>query len=266
MATPLVVVKQLCDAIGIRPPLKGALHHGVDVDGDLFKYERHGEFYRISVTQSGKPTRGEAVAWLPDGWLAKLPGQRLVAIHTHILQKNAAPPSAAMLKKLFGDHEIACSSVHQGKSTVWSNFRIGADGFTRLLVKDGGVSPHRLGRLTRRLHEIETYRMMALLALPLARQLQPKLAALEFQLTSAIERMTESGGEGDSPMAPDQPTTRPTLRPPLSSAQNEREAATSAALASVAEALGRLRYGAIQLVVHDGRLVQIEVTERQRFA
>ena len=38
------------------------------------------------------------------------------------------------------------------------------------------------------------------------------------------------------------------------------------ALANVADALGRLRYGAIQLIVHDGRLVQIEVTERQRFA
>ena len=45
-----------------------------------------------------------------------------------------------------------------------------------------------------------------------------------------------------------------------------REHALELALGSVKEALGRLRYGAIQLVVHDGRLVQIEVTERQRFA
>ena len=38
------------------------------------------------------------------------------------------------------------------------------------------------------------------------------------------------------------------------------------ALKQVAEALGRMRYGAIQLIVHDGRLVQLEITERQRFA
>jgi hypothetical protein len=43
------------------------------------------------------------------------------------------------------------------------------------------------------------------------------------------------------------------------------DAAAHPALASVAEALGRMRYGAIQLIVHDGRLVQMEVTERQRF-
>jgi hypothetical protein len=33
----------------------------------------------------------------------------------------------------------------------------------------------------------------------------------------------------------------------------------------VAEAISRLRFGAFELSVHDGRVVQIEVTERQRF-
>ena len=33
----------------------------------------------------------------------------------------------------------------------------------------------------------------------------------------------------------------------------------------VTEALERLRYGVIQLTVHDGRLMQVDVTERRRF-
>jgi len=33
----------------------------------------------------------------------------------------------------------------------------------------------------------------------------------------------------------------------------------------VAEALERLRYGMIQLTVHDGKLMQVDVTERRRF-
>jgi len=37
-------------------------------------------------------------------------------------------------------------------------------------------------------------------------------------------------------------------------------------LGLVAEALGRLRYGVIQLTVHDGKLMQVDVTERRRFA
>ncbi|MBN9506145.1 MAG: YezD family protein [Altererythrobacter sp.] len=34
----------------------------------------------------------------------------------------------------------------------------------------------------------------------------------------------------------------------------------------VVEALGRLRYGVIQLTLHDGKLMQVDVTERRRFA
>ncbi|MGK2287050.1 YezD family protein [Pedomonas sp. V897] len=36
------------------------------------------------------------------------------------------------------------------------------------------------------------------------------------------------------------------------------------ALAAIREALGNLRYGTISLTVHEGRVVQIEVTEKMR--
>lgn len=37
------------------------------------------------------------------------------------------------------------------------------------------------------------------------------------------------------------------------------------ALSAVADAVGRLRYGAVQVTIHDGKVVQIDVTERRRF-
>ncbi len=36
-------------------------------------------------------------------------------------------------------------------------------------------------------------------------------------------------------------------------------------LNAVSAALGKLRFGLIQLTVHEGRVVQLDVTERQRF-
>lgn len=36
-------------------------------------------------------------------------------------------------------------------------------------------------------------------------------------------------------------------------------------ISSIKEALAALRFGAIQLTVHEGRLVQMDVTERHRF-
>jgi hypothetical protein len=44
-----------------------------------------------------------------------------------------------------------------------------------------------------------------------------------------------------------------------------KDATTQITLDAVAEALARLRYGAVHLTVHDGKVVQLDVTERQRF-
>ena len=193
-AAPVAHVAALCLGLGLRQPVPGSLHHAVEIAGGLLKFERHGEFYRISVTSEGKGQKAEAVARLPERWVAELPGKRLVAIHTHILAKSSAPPTDAELKKCFGHEEIACSGVNQNKATVWTDFRIGADGYTRILIHDRGLSPMRMGRLTRRLHELETYRMMALLGLPLARQLQRELGPLEKALSSTIAGMLSAKG------------------------------------------------------------------------
>lgn len=40
----------------------------------------------------------------------------------------------------------------------------------------------------------------------------------------------------------------------------------AAPLQVVADALDRMRYGVIQMTVHDGKLVQLDITERKRFA
>lgn len=44
-----------------------------------------------------------------------------------------------------------------------------------------------------------------------------------------------------------------------------RQIALTAQLQAVAEALAQIRYGVIQLTVHDGRVMQLDITERRRF-
>lgn len=48
-------------------------------------------------------------------------------------------------------------------------------------------------------------------------------------------------------------------------ARSESERHLEESLASVREALTGLRYGAVSLTVHEGRVVQIDVTEKKRF-
>ena len=52
----------------------------------------------------------------------------------------------------------------------------------------------------------------------------------------------------------------PTPPPPGSEAANQIEES----LASVREALFGLRYGTVSVTVHEGRVVQIDVTEKKR--
>jgi uncharacterized membrane-anchored protein len=195
---PLEHVTKLCDALGVRPPAQDAPHHSVEIEGGQIKYERHGEFYRIGVVASGREDKGEAIAILPFGWIDGLPGKRLVAIHTHILEQAAAVPGPEELRRYFGHDDLAGSLVSSGLASVWTDFRIADDGHTRILLQDHGLSPIRLGRVARRLHEIETYRMMALLALPLAQNLQRELGPLERSLSETVTgMMPEAKGEGD---------------------------------------------------------------------
>ncbi|ALJ11676.1 YezD family protein [Sphingopyxis macrogoltabida] len=51
---------------------------------------------------------------------------------------------------------------------------------------------------------------------------------------------------------------------PKAEAESAQEA-TPRAVQTVLDALEKLRFGAIQLTVHEGRLVQVDVTERHRY-
>ena len=53
---------------------------------------------------------------------------------------------------------------------------------------------------------------------------------------------------------------------PQAPAHQERNDQYASALALVRQALEKLKFGAVHLTVHEGRLVQIEVTEKTRLS
>jgi uncharacterized membrane-anchored protein len=146
------------------------------------------------VTAQNTRQKQEAISLLPLGWIDALPGKRLVAIHTEVMSKDMKAPTPQFLKKYFGHDDLAGSRVSHGRATVWTDFKIGDDGYTRILIQDQGLTPLSLGRVSRRIHEIETYRMMALLTFPLALELQARLGTLEKSLAGTIEGMLSTQG------------------------------------------------------------------------
>ncbi len=55
-------------------------------------------------------------------------------------------------------------------------------------------------------------------------------------------------------------------KPHRQTGPDAEQANENPALDTVAEALARLRYGTVQLTIHDGKVVQVDVTERRRFS
>ena len=199
-ADPLASIRDLASKMSEPEPESGTLHHSVKLERGFMRYERHGEFYRISLVAPGKMKDGvEALSIAPQDWLSTLPGQRLVAVHTHVHAASKAKLTESEVTKFFGHDDLSASSVSQELATIWTDFRIDGTGFTRILLQDHGLAPFRLGRVVRRIHEIETYRMMALLALPVARATQGALAKLEAGLSETVKRMpTAQSAEDDA--------------------------------------------------------------------
>lgn len=56
------------------------------------------------------------------------------------------------------------------------------------------------------------------------------------------------------------------LMPPSRPDASGAATPTTVPLSAIADAIAKLRFGAVVLTVHDGKLVQMDVTERQRFS
>ena len=87
--------------------------------------------------------------------------------------------------------------VAGGNARAYTDLRIHPDGFGRLLVENLSLTPRQAGRTIQRMLEIDTYRMLALLALPLARELAPFLAECEQELVQITSTMVDVGVAGE---------------------------------------------------------------------
>ncbi len=129
-----------------------------------------------------------------------MPGELLVACHLAVEPGKGEKPSepdSKGLQRHFGAESLSGSRMAGGNAEAWTDFRLHEDGFGRILVRDFGLRSRQGGRLVQRLLEIETYRMLALLALPLAREAAPEISAAARGLAEITGRMAEIDGLED---------------------------------------------------------------------
>jgi uncharacterized membrane-anchored protein len=177
-------------------------------DGFTVKWERHTEFTRYSIVQAMPPHAGwgatspELASHVKPGtdWLRNLPGKTVAAVHLGMLitEPNETNPVALAQAWLGGGSVVGSRMGNTSEgvphSSVLTHFRIGEDGFERILVlAPADTSETRAGRISQRLLELETYRLMALRGLPVAKALSSVLSQAEAQLADITARLERKG-------------------------------------------------------------------------
>jgi len=199
-------ISALCERYGAPSPAADDRHWMVDLGPLQVKWERHTEFSTYTFFQHGgaaefdagtAPFAAPVIDLVPADWLQSLPGQLLVGVHLEVESRQAGARELDDLALLFGTDNIAGSLVSGAAAKVWMDFSIHVDGFGRILVGDRNLRPRQAGRLVQRLCEIETYRTMALLALPAARRYGRELTRAGDRLTELTGRLSEISGLPD---------------------------------------------------------------------
>jgi len=164
------------------------------------KWERHTEFTRYSIVQTlpEGALKGANEAELihslvvdPD-WLARIPGRTVAAIMLAMVHGDVddAVAMREVARDWFDGRDTLASLLGLRRSCAMTDFRLRPSGFERMLViSPTNTSELRCGRISQRLLEMETYRLMALRGLPVAKDLGPMLAQAEAQLADITARM-----------------------------------------------------------------------------
>ncbi len=177
----------------------------LSLPGHTVKWERHTEFTRYSMIQpmpadamlgALKPALLGAPAVSAD-WLRDIPGRTVVAIALAMVH-GELDDSAELLRQAqtwFGERTVLASQLGNGHSWALTDFRLAADGFEKMLViAPPGTTATRAGRISQRLLEIETYRLMALRGLPVAKALGPMLNSAETSLADITAQLENKSG------------------------------------------------------------------------
>jgi uncharacterized membrane-anchored protein len=169
--------------------------------GYTLKWERHTEFTRYSLVQPLPPEAHlgsrdpELLSHivLPPGWLAGIPGRTFAGIKLVMLHGDMQHPqeTLAQARTWLGEHTVVASLMgNNAHSMVVTDFMLRESGYERMLVvAHTDTTETRAGRISQRLLEIETYRLIALRGLPVAKELGALLSRSEEQLSDITAQM-----------------------------------------------------------------------------
>ena len=186
-------ITDLCNRIGAPRASEDAVWCAVDGGEWQLRWEKHGEF--SSWTFFARPKSGgvspSAIDSVPRAWLDSLPGSVVVLTTLVISREDQRPDSAPDPKEAVG------ARIMGDAATLLTDLRADAAGMTRFRLFMHVDDPVLAGRIALSLLEIESYRLMALLAFPVAQQTAARLAEIEGEARELTEKIATHLGIDD---------------------------------------------------------------------
>ena len=186
-------IGDLCDRFGITRPNSEATFFIAEFPLFKLRWESHTEFstYTLSQPMASEVAFNEsALSKVPEDWVANLPGEVITKLNLELIRTEAGELDLSALSSLFASNTVAGSEVLDGAAMVWTDFQIHADGFNRILIEDRDLRHRQAGRLVQRILEIESYRMLTLMGLPMARRYSLQLATCDTDLAEVTQQVS----------------------------------------------------------------------------
>ncbi len=177
---------------GVAAPADNVRYYVLNAFGGRLRWEQHSEFG--SLTWDAPPKCKQDGLALIFERATKPLGEIISMTRIDVLESL----DELNLEEIYDRRSLCVSEVDDGLAIVATDFRQSDDGATCMHIATNSASDTVTGGLVQRLLEIETYRTLALLGLPLAQSTSPQITRIErdfVDITASLSEMPTTGSD-----------------------------------------------------------------------
>ncbi|PCJ93492.1 MAG: Egg lysin [Hyphomicrobiales bacterium] len=177
---------------GVASPADNVRYYVLNAFGGRLRWEQHSEFGSLTWDAPLK-CKQDGLALIFERATESL-GQIISMTQIDVVQSM----DKIDLEDIYDTRSLCVSEVDNGIAIVATDFRQSDDGATCMHIASNKASEVVIGGLVQRLLEIETYRTLALLGLPLAQSTSPQITQIEkdfIEITASLSENPKAGSD-----------------------------------------------------------------------
>jgi len=192
--TERIHLSRLCEKFDVAVPLDETTHFISEMGPFRLRWERHTEFSTYTFFRNEpceEPFQHPVIDFVPQDWIDGIPGQVMNAVHLELETDDAPARNPIEMARYFDGHTYVGCEMAGGAVLMWTDMRVHDDRFMRILMRNISMPERQAGRVVQRVLEVETYRIMALLGFPLAREASPRIREIDESLAVIAAKMSD---------------------------------------------------------------------------